>query len=300
MKLIKTSFFKILVAVIAASALSVSLFADTTYTVKKGETLYAISRKYQLTVGELRAANNLKENDVLKEGQKLVIPSADISNAVALSATETKTADDTPKPATPAETKTYTVQKGDTLYGIARKNGMKLPELLALNNLGPGTVLKVNQKLIVASDAERTGAVSPVDKKDTYVIPSSSEETEVKTDSQIVWPVSAKKVVYIKGKVSGVRLSAKTGEEVKSVRSGTVMYTGVYRGFGQVVFVQSKTGLIYAYTGLNSVDVKKGDYSVYGGTIGTAGIDVHTKESQLTFMVFRNGMPMDPAKAPRG
>ena len=38
-----------------------------------------------MTVAELRAANNLSENDVLKAGQKLIIPEADIGNAVALS-----------------------------------------------------------------------------------------------------------------------------------------------------------------------------------------------------------------------
>ena len=61
------------------------LSADSEYIVKKGDTLYSISRKYELTVAELRAANNLSESDILKAGEKLVIPSADISNAAALS-----------------------------------------------------------------------------------------------------------------------------------------------------------------------------------------------------------------------
>ena len=65
------------------------LLADTTYKVENGDTLYSISRKYQITVAELRAANNLSENDVIKVGQKLKIPSADISAAAAL-ATDNK------------------------------------------------------------------------------------------------------------------------------------------------------------------------------------------------------------------
>ena len=77
------------------------------------------------------------------------------------------------------------------------------------------------------------------------------------------------------------------------------MYVGVYRGFGQVLFVQSKTGLIYAYTGLSSIDVKKGDYVVSGDKLGTAGVDSISNKSQITFMVFQNGQPIDPAKAPR-
>ena len=56
-------------------------FAETSYKVEKGDTLYSISRKYQITVAELRAANNLSENDILKAGQKLIIPEADIGTA---------------------------------------------------------------------------------------------------------------------------------------------------------------------------------------------------------------------------
>ena len=63
----------------------IPIFSDSSYIVKKGDTLYSISKKYQLTVAELRTANNLTESDVLKAGQKLVIPVADISNASALS-----------------------------------------------------------------------------------------------------------------------------------------------------------------------------------------------------------------------
>ena len=104
----------------------------------------------------------------------------------------------------------------------------------------------------------------------------------------------------MKGKVSGVELSAKKNEQVKSIRAGTVMYTGMYRGYGNVVFVESKTGLIYAYSWLGSVNVKRGDYVVCGDTVGTAGKDPDTGRPRLTFMVFQNGMPMDPVKAPRG
>ena len=69
----------------------VTVFAESVHLVKKGETLYSIGRKYQITVSELRAANNLSESDVLKAGQKLIIPNADIENAATLSSNSTKT-----------------------------------------------------------------------------------------------------------------------------------------------------------------------------------------------------------------
>ncbi|MBQ3965903.1 MAG: M23 family metallopeptidase, partial [Treponema sp.] len=121
-----------------------------------------------------------------------------------------------------------------------------------------------------------------------------------KGDSSLVWPVEKPAVTYVSGKMNGVNLSAKKDESVTAIRAGTVMFSGTYRGFGNVVFIQSKTGHIYAYTGLGTVKVNKGDYCVFGAQIGTAGVDSYTSKPQMSLMVFQNGLPIDPAKAPRG
>ena len=280
-------------------------FADITYKVEKGDTLYSISRKYQITVAELRTANNLSENDVIKVGQKLIIPDADIGTAAALS--QTKASAGT---APAGKTTVITVQKGDTLYGIARKNGMSVADLMALNNLDSSSVIKVGQKLKVtegssASSSGTTKTSEPAKPGETVIkinetAPDTrSYGTTVNADANTKWPVASPKITQVKGKISGVQLSAKTNEPVVSIAEGTVMYVGVYRGFGQVVFVQSKTGLIYAYTGLGSVKVRKGEYAVSGAELGTAGLDSISQKYQITFMVFQNGQPIDPAKAPR-
>jgi len=287
---------KTLIIFTVLSIFTSNLFADTTYKVEKGDTLYSISKKYQLTVAELRAANNLSDKDVLKAGQKLTIPEADISTAAALSSTkqvETKSK--------VSKTTTYTVVKGDTLYGIARKNGMTVPELLSLNNLDNNAVIKIGQKLKIAVIATETPKET---KSDTTVQITKTPDTRnygttVSSDANTKWPVSNPKITQVKGKISGVQLSAKENESVLCIHEGTVMYVGTYRGFGQVVFIQSKTGLIYAYTGLGSVKVRKGEYAVSGTTLGTAGIDSISGKPQITFMVFQNGQPIDPGKAPR-
>ena len=303
----KLSFFKkafLICAILFAAA--ISLFADTTYKVEKGDTLYSISRKYQITVAELRAANNLSENDVIKVGQKLKIPTADISSAAAL-ATDNK-ATTTPSSATlsaTTKTKEYTVLKGDTMYSIAKKNGMTLAEFMALNNLDNSSVIKVGQKLKIADESAApstssggTGGSSTT--TTTTTAPDTrTYGTTVTADKNTVWPVKNPTVTQVKGKVGGVQLSAQVNEPVVCIREGTVMYVGVYRGFGQVIFVQSKTGVIYTYTGLGSVSVKKGDYVVYNQQLGTAGVDAISGKPGITFMVFQNGQPIDPAKAPR-
>ena len=277
-------------------ALSASVFADSTYIVKKGDTLYSISRRYELTVAELRTANNLSENDVLQAGQKLIIPSADITNAAALSAVPEKKGN-VPVSEIAKNTETYSVQKGDTLYSIARRHNIKLYDLLSINNMANDAVIKVGQHIKVPAKPAAPAKNLP---NNTSSAESASSAQSVGTgDSSLLWPVKHPTVVYTKGKVSGVELSAEKDEAVKSIRAGTVMYTGMYRGYGNIVFVESKTGLIYAYSWLGSVHVKKGDYVVCGDTVGTAGKNAAGSPS-LTFMVFQNGMPIDPAKAPRG
>ena len=294
-----------LFTLISFAAISFS-FADTSYVVQKGDTLYSISRKNQITVAELRAANNLSDNDVLKAGQKIIIPEADISTAAALSSTKQQA------PKAGGATSTYTVQKGDTLYGIARKNGMKVPELLAINNFDDDVFIEIGQKIKISGSAgssvtstssytqtAETNTTTTTIRLDDKAPDTRTYGSTVSSDANTKWPVKNPKITSVKGKVSGVQLSALQNEKVLCIHEGTVMYVGVYRGFGQVLFVQSKTGLIYAYTGLGSVNVKKGDYAVSGSELGTAGVDPISGKPGITFMVFQNGQPLDPRTAPR-
>lgn len=263
------------------------LFADTKHTIVKGDTLYSISKKYGVSLADLRKANNLTDSDVIKIGQTLTIPSKDsgkVDSSNAPANTDTR------------KVETYTVVKGDTLYGIAKRNNIAIADLLALNNMTSSSIIKVGQKIKIYSG---TPSVSNTTTTTTTVPDTRNYGTSVVADSSVIWPVKNPTVTYLKGKVTGVQLSAKKDETVSCIREGTVVYIGVYRGYGQFIFVQSKTGVIYAYAGLGKILVKKGDYVVSGTDLGTAGVDSITGKSQITFMVFQNGQPIDPKKAPR-
>ena len=95
------------------------------YTVQSGDSLWSISKKFGITVDELKQANNLSSN-LLSVGQNLYIP--------------TKENDVT--------TGEYVVEKGDTLYKIAQKFGTTVDNLKSINNLTTdslaiGQILKV-------------------------------------------------------------------------------------------------------------------------------------------------------------
>ena len=276
-------------------------FADSVYIVQKGDTLYSLSKKYEITVNELRVANNLSENDVLKVGQKLQIPSANILNAVTLTQKKSDSVQKTEK--SKVDSQKYKVQKGDTLYALSKKYEISVADLMSLNQMDSSSTLKIGKEILVpqkkTENISKKENIKSQEKNQKEEKNSSSKSENAQISSKnVVWPLSNPKVKNISGKVSGVLLTGKDNESVKIVREGTVMYTGVYRGFGEVVFIQSKTGgLIYSYSGLEKVSVNKGDYLLSGSEIGITG---KGKESSIKFMVFKNGKPIDPATAPRG
>ena len=115
-----------------------NLMAETrkTHKVRYGETLGGIASKYRCRVSELRDWNGIRGN-MIREGQRLVVYS---QVGTAKTASSSKKSGPTPKGY-------HTVRKGDTLWGIAKNNGVSVSKLLKLNNISSNTTLKVGSRL---------------------------------------------------------------------------------------------------------------------------------------------------------
>ena len=101
---------------------------ENTYTVKAGDTLWNIAKKYNTTVEELMKLNNLT-SDLIMIGKVLKIPMASMSTS----------------------THIYTVKAGDTLWNIAKRYNTTVEKLMYLNNLSNDLIM-IGQKLIVPND----------------------------------------------------------------------------------------------------------------------------------------------------
>ncbi|OCA88973.1 peptidoglycan endopeptidase [Pseudobacillus wudalianchiensis] len=113
------------------------------YTVKSGDSLSAIAKKYQMSLAELKQLNHLIA-DTIFVGQSLKVSGQAKQPAPAPAA---------PKPSSPvtkpAASGVYTVQSGDSLSRIAQKYQMSLTELKQLNNLTSDAIF-VGQKLKIS------------------------------------------------------------------------------------------------------------------------------------------------------
>jgi membrane-bound lytic murein transglycosylase D len=94
--------------------------------VRRGETLAIIARKYDVSVQNLKAWNNVSGSSV-KAGTSLVVNSNGINSRLAQKATASSSKKST--------VLVYTVKKGDTLSEIANNKGVSLSKLKADNNL---------------------------------------------------------------------------------------------------------------------------------------------------------------------
>jgi len=123
--------------------------AAKTHTVVRGDTVYAIARKYKTTVSAIISANRLSASATIHPGQRLKVGGAAAISPVPAGSSK-------PAPAAAAKPTAHTVAAGDTLFGIARKYGTTVATLLAANGLGSGSIIYPGQALkLVAPNGQR-------------------------------------------------------------------------------------------------------------------------------------------------
>ncbi len=238
---------------------------------QRGETLYSIARRYDVSVDTLVDINGIDDPTGLSVGTVLLVPGQ------------------------------YTVKPGDTYYGIARRYGLGVDELLEMNDRSESTVLRVGDSLYVpqgdqAVAGTRQPAREPTTTRTTFPRVAA---TISPGDVGSQWPHPGRRAP-MDGKLPGIVIEGQEGDPVWSISSGRVIYAGPYSAFGRVVFVQNADGYIYVYGGNDDLTVGVGDFVTPGTELGVLGAPVPNQRANLFFSVWKNNRFIDPSGAPRG
>jgi len=123
------------------------------YTIKPGDSLGSIAEKHHTSINAIRAANGMKNNNIIA-GRPLIIPvSADDKQLYALS-----TSQKLPKKAAVAASGnklTYKVKSGDSLWQIAQAHNVSVKQLMTWNHLSKDSKLQSGQQLTIVAPQEK-------------------------------------------------------------------------------------------------------------------------------------------------
>lgn len=164
--------------VLLASSTAANADSTTTHKVKQNETVWALSKKYGVSIQSIEKLNRINSNHLIITGQTLQIPSKDGSQTV------NKNDDKS----------TYTIKSGDTLWRIAQNNHISLDELLSLNNLNASDIIYPGQviKLTSAAATSTPSTQQQVQDKAAVTTPatdnqsSQAQATSASSSSQAV------------------------------------------------------------------------------------------------------------------
>lgn len=128
----------------STGSVSTASASAASYTVQRGDSLYAIAARHGVSLASLLSANGFTVSSLILPGMQVKLPATASAPATSPSPA---TAPASPSPK--ASGATYKVVGGDSLYGIARRHGVSLSSLLSINGMSvtslilPGMSLKL-------------------------------------------------------------------------------------------------------------------------------------------------------------
>jgi len=239
------------------------------YKVKEGESLWSISKNFDITQNTIIAYNKLKSNKIYI-GQKLKIPNLD---GIFI-----------------------TVKKGDNLSKLSKSYKSDIKNIIKYNKLKKGSFLKLNQKLFIPG--KNLHELKSVYK---YVIKKRRKRNSL----NFLWPTTAKRisspfgyrihpVLHRRILHTGVDIAGPVGTKIFASESGRVYYKGWIRGYGRVIIIKHKKGYSTYYAHLHKYLVRLNQYVERGQLIAYMGRTGRVTGPHLHFEVRKYGKPYNP------
>lgn len=231
--------------------------------VKRGDTVYAISRRTGVHVRTIIARNNLSPPYLLRPGDSLVVPTSPV----------------------------HEVKRGETSYSISRAYDIDLAELMQLNRIDPPYTLYPGQKLKLPPSV---GAGSASVRNTALPSPPP------RAGNGFDWPVRGRIVSTFGPKSGGlhndgINIAADRGTPVMAAEAGVVAYASDgLRGYGNLVLLQHDGGWVTAYAHNDRLMVSRGDRVRRGQKIAVVGSTGGVNTAQLHFEIRKGRRALNP------
>ncbi len=294
-------------------------------TVGQGETVDTIARKHGVPASAILQTNGIASPAAIRPGQRLVIPRYVSSAAPQVAAPQSapvRTSDNV-----------HIVQPGESLIGIARRNGLTLSEIARANNIQPYTKVNIGDRIAIPAGRRPVAAAQPAPAPQQQFVQQQRPAPQVEKVASIPaqsarlatqeapvaenpvkeaeaagampsfrWPVKGRIIAAFGAKVNGVtndgiNLAVPEGTPVKAAEDGVVAYAGnELKGYGNLVLVRHANGFVSAYANASELLVKRGDSVKRGQDIARAGQTGNVTSPQLHFEIRKGSTPVDPTK----
>jgi LysM repeat protein len=244
-----------------------------TYKVVKGDSLWNIAQKFDVSMYEIISINKLQSITQLSIGQKLDIPATGLATHQESGKTKTVAQADKPKDII------HYVQKGETLWNISRKYQVSLQSITSTNQISENSRIVVGQRLVIPN------------------VRSSSLFSR-----SFIWPLNGLITSHFGMRTlggrrdyhTGIDIDGHTGASIRVVESGKVSFSGYINGYGNVIIIDHAAGYSTVYAHNSSNLVKKGQNVTKGDIIARLGATGNATGSHLHFEIRENGKPVNP------
>ena len=240
-----------------------------THVVAAGDTLYALSVRYQIPLRPLIETNRIDAPFALSVGETLTLPPP----------------------------RAVRVKRGETLLSVARQYNIDARSLALLNRLPKPYAVRVGDTLVLPALARGEEAQPPAPPA-----PEPAPPPATNGRTRFAWPLVGTILTRFGpqsgGRRSdGVDIAAADGAEVKAAADGRVVYAGDdLAGYGNLMLVQHADGWVTAYAHCSRFVVKEGDRVRRGQKLGQVG-KTATGETKLHFQIRNGGAATDPLAA---
>ncbi len=211
------------------------------------------------------------------------------------------TSPEVPRPTKPPARVHHVVERGQTLWRIARAYGVPIETIVAANDLADPTQIEVGQRLLIPGARELirvAPAPSMVEgrNRETANAPRATSPAGPKTwlwpaDGPITSRFGARRRNH---RHQGLDIGAKTGSIVRASRAGQVTFAGTRGAYGRLVVIAHADGFSTWYAHNQSLAVRTGQRVRQGETIARVGRSGNASGPHVHFEIRRRGKALDP------